>query len=204
MRVRELSIDGVFEFVPRKFPDSRGSFTAPYQEDAFIAAVGRPLRLAQANSSVSRRGVIRGVHFADVPPGQAKYIHCTRGSVLDVVVDLRTGSPTFGRHDTVRLDADSCNAVYVPEGIGHGFLALEDDTVVSYLCSEGYRPGHEHGVNPLDTELALPWPDDVPLVLSDKDREAPSLREAGAAGLLPDYATCLEYYRRPRLPAELS
>ncbi|APU17283.1 MULTISPECIES: dTDP-4-dehydrorhamnose 3,5-epimerase family protein [Actinoalloteichus] len=203
MRVRELSIDGIFEFIPRKFPDSRGSFAAPYQEDVFTEAVGHPLRLGQANNSVSRRGAIRGVHFADVPPGQAKFVYCTRGSILDVAVDLRVGSPTFGHHDTVRLDAESSNSVYLPEGIGHALLALDDDTVVSYLCSEGYRPGHEHGVNPLDPELKLPWPSDIPLLLSDKDRDAPSLNEALAAGLLPDHQTCLEHYGRQRTMVEL-
>ncbi|AOS65408.1 dTDP-4-dehydrorhamnose 3,5-epimerase [Actinoalloteichus hymeniacidonis] len=204
MRVQELSIDGAFEFIPTKFPDQRGSFTAPYQEDVFAEAVGYPLRLAQANNSVSRRGVIRGLHFADVPPGQSKYVYCAQGSALDVVVDLRVGSPTFGKFDTVRLDTESPRAVFIPEGLGHAFLALEDDTVVSYLCSTGYRPGHEHGVNPLDPELGLPWPADVPPVLSEKDEQAPSLSEAKSTGLLPDYQECLARYASLRAEANQS
>ncbi|GGM32697.1 dTDP-4-dehydrorhamnose 3,5-epimerase [Longimycelium tulufanense] len=198
MEVRALSISGAYEFAPPTFPDDRGEFTAPYQGPVFVEAVGHPLRLAQSNVSVSRRGVIRGVHFADVPPGQAKYIYCPRGALLDVVVDIRVGSPTFGRWESVRLDSREYRAMYLAEGLGHVFIALEDDTVASYLCSEGYNPGREHGINPLDPELGLPWPQDLEPVLSDKDRDAPSLAEAVESGLLPRYEDCLAYYEKLR------
>ncbi|MFD9735575.1 dTDP-4-dehydrorhamnose 3,5-epimerase family protein [Umezawaea sp. NPDC059074] len=198
MRVRETKILGSWEFTPKAFPDDRGVFAAPFQEAAFLDAVGHPLRLAQTNHSTSRRGTIRGVHFADVPPGQAKYVYCPRGALLDVVVDLRVGSPTFGEHDVVRLDSTALNALYVAEGIGHAFIALEDDTTMTYLCSEGYNPTGEHGVNPLCPELAIPWPADVAQILSERDTAAPTLSEALAAGLLPDFEECQAWYAKLR------
>lgn len=200
MEVRTLGIDGAWEFRPPAFPDRRGLFVAPFQEEAFLTATGHPLHLAQTNHSVSACGVLRGVHFADVPPGQAKYVYCPRGSLLDVVVDVRIGSPTFGRHEAVRLDAQACHALYLAEGLGHAMMALQDDTVLAYLCSTGYNPGAEHGIDPLDPELALPWPRDVTPVLSEKDAAAPGLAAARDSGLLPNYATCQEHYRQLRSP----
>ena len=198
MQFRRLSVPDAFEFSPRAFPDDRGLFVAPFQEDVFRAAVSHPLRLGQANHSVSRRGTIRGIHFADTPPGQAKYIYCPRGSLLDVVVDIRVGSPTFGQWDSVVLDSREFRAMYLAEGLGHGFVALEDDTVMSYFCSEPYNPTGEHGITPLDPALDLPWPAEIEQVLSDKDRTAPTLAEAEARGLLPMYADCVAYYDKLR------
>jgi dTDP-4-dehydrorhamnose 3,5-epimerase len=198
VEIRELTIAGVFEFIPPAFADNRGMFASPYQEQALVKATGRSMRVAQTNHSISRRGTIRGVHFADVPPSQAKYIYCPRGSLLDVVVDIRVGSPTFGRWDAVKLDAGACHGLFVPEGIGHSFVALEDDTSMNYLCSEGYNPSGEHGINPLDPALGLPWPADLEQVLSPKDLEAPTLAEAEAAGILPRYEDCLAYYEKLR------
>ncbi|GAA3844149.1 dTDP-4-dehydrorhamnose 3,5-epimerase [Saccharothrix violaceirubra] len=192
MQARELKISGAFEFTPSVFPDDRGFFVAPFQESAFLKAVGHPLRVAQTNHSQSRRGVIRGVHYADTPPGQSKYVHCPRGRLLDVVVDIRVGSPTFGEWDAVVLEASRFNAVYVPEGLGHALMALEDDTVTSYLCSEGFNPVAERGLDPLS--LGLPWPADVEPVLSGKDASAPTLADALAQGLLPTYEACTDWY----------
>lgn len=194
MQVRELSVPGAFEFTPQVFPDERGLFVAPFQEPAFIDAVGHKLRVAQVNHSVSGRGVIRGVHVVDTPPGQAKYVYCSKGALLDMVVDVRVGSPTFGAVDSVLLDAESYRGVYLSEGLGHAFVALTDDTRMAYVCSTGYNPRAERGINPLDTELALPWPSDIEPVLSDKDRDAPSLRAARDAGLLPNYEACVAWY----------
>jgi dTDP-4-dehydrorhamnose 3,5-epimerase len=154
--------------------------------------------MRQANCSVSRRGSLRGVHFADVPPGQAKYVTCLRGSVIDVVVDIRTGSPTFGRSAVNRLDDRTRRAVYLAEGLGHGFLALSDEAVVVYLASEPYVPDREHGVHPLDPALGIEWPRGIEPVLSPKDAAAPSLAEAERAGLLPSYADCLAYQEKLR------
>ena len=188
-----MAVPGAWRFTPPVFPDARGLFVAPYQARHVAAAVGHGLEVAQANTSVSRRGVLRGIHYADVPPGQAKYVHCVAGAVLDVVVDIRVGSPTYGRWDAVRLDPATMSAVYLSEGLGHAFLALEDHTVTTYLCSTPYDPTAEHGVDPLDPALDLPWERYVArddLVLSDKDRCAPTLAQAREAGILPTAEAC--------------
>ena len=186
MKVRPLTIEGAWECTPVQHRDQRGTFLEWYRFDALAAAVGRPLELAQANLSTSARGVVRGIHFADVPPGQAKYVTCMSGAVLDVVVDLRVGSPTFGAWESVLLDDEERRAVYLAEGLGHAFCALTDGATVAYLCSSTYRPEHEHGVDPLDPALGITWPADPPL-LSGKDAQAPSLAGALAAGLLPQW-----------------
>ncbi|MFJ1610595.1 dTDP-4-dehydrorhamnose 3,5-epimerase family protein [Streptomyces sp. NPDC088253] len=192
MRISELSIAGAFEIAPQLHGDQRGLFTEWYRFDRLAEAVGRPLRLAQANLSLSARGVVRGIHFADVPPGQAKYVSCVRGAVLDVVVDLRSGSPTLGCWQGIRLDDVERHAVYLPEGLGHGFCALTDDATLAYLCSTTYRPAGEHAIHPLDPDLGIEWPADAP-VLSARDAAAPSLAEAVARGMLPSYDACLAY-----------
>jgi dTDP-4-dehydrorhamnose 3,5-epimerase len=190
VKIRPLTIEGAFEVTPVQHLDDRGSFLEWYRFDALAAAVGHPLDLAQANLSTSARGVIRGIHYADVPPGQAKYVTCVAGEVLDVVVDIRVGSPTFGAWEAVPLDDRDRRAVYVAEGLGHAFCALTEGATVSYLCSTTYRPGHEHGLNPLDPALGIAWPVAEP-VLSTKDLAAPTLAEAGAAGRLPRYGDYL-------------
>jgi len=173
-------------------------FAAPFQGEAFVEAVGYPLRLAQTNHSVSRRGTIRGVHFADVPPSQAKYVYCPAGALLDVVVDIRVGSPTFGRWEAVELNSEKFNAIYISEGLGHSFMALTDDTAMAYICSEPFNPRGEHGVTPMDPALGLPWPSDIEPILSEKDLAAPTLAEAEASGLLPSYADCMAYQDKLR------
>lgn len=192
MKIRPLGIEGAWEITPQQHGDPRGLFMEWYRFDRLAEAVGHPLRLAQGNLSVSARGVVRGIHFADVPPGQAKYVTCVRGAVLDVVVDLRVGSPTFGRWEGVRLDDVDRRAVYLGEGLGHGFCALTDDATLSYLCSTTYNPAGEHAVHPLDPELGIEWPVDEPQ-LSARDAAAPSLARARETGLLPDHATCRSY-----------
>jgi dTDP-4-dehydrorhamnose 3,5-epimerase len=198
VKVLELAVPDAFAVHPRQFHDDRGVFLEWYRHEALTEAVGHPLDLAQANCSVSRRGSVRGIHYADVPVGQAKYVTCLRGAVLDVIVDIRVGSPTFGTWDAVRLDEQERNAVYVAEGLGHGFAALTEDATVVYLCSSVYSPTAEHGLNPLDTELAIEWPAAVPPLLSEKDTGAPSLTEAREAGALPDYEACRAFYESLR------
>jgi dTDP-4-dehydrorhamnose 3,5-epimerase len=192
MKITPLSIPGAWKIAPQLHGDPRGLFTEWYRFDRLAEAVGHPLDLAQANLSVSAAGVVRGVHFADVPPGQAKYVTCVRGAVLDVVVDLRVGSPSFGTWEFVRLDETERHAVYLGEGLGHGFCALTDDATLTYLCSAAYNPTGEHAVHPLDPELGIAWPAETPL-LSARDDAAPSLAEALASGLLPDYGACNDY-----------
>jgi dTDP-4-dehydrorhamnose 3,5-epimerase len=196
VEIRPLAIEGALELTPRQFGDDRGVFLEWFKDEAFTEAVGHRLDLRQANCSVSAAGVLRGLHFADVPPGQAKYVTCATGAVLDVVVDVRVGSSTFGHWDAVLLDDVDRRATYLAEGLGHAFLSLEDASTVLYLCSAPYAPGHEHGVHPLDPALGIDWPtttrDGQPLTprLSDKDAAAPTLREAMDAGLLPSYEEC--------------
>ena len=190
MQIQELNVPGSYLFTPAVHDDDRGSFLEWFRADLFTEATGHGLTPAQANWSTSRRGVVRGIHFSDVPPGQAKYVTCVRGAVLDVIVDLRVGSPTFGTHASVRLGEDERRAVYLAEGLGHGFCALTDDATVLYLCSTPYAPGREHGVHPLDPDLALPWPADLEPQLSPKDAQAPGIAQARADGLLPRFEAC--------------
>jgi dTDP-4-dehydrorhamnose 3,5-epimerase len=192
MKLVPLSIAGAWEVLPEQHGDGRGLFLEWYRFDRLAEAAGHPMRLAQANMSVSARGVVRGIHFADVPPGQAKYVTCVRGAVFDVVVDLRVGSPTFGQWEHILLDETDRRAVYIGEGLGHGFCSLSEDATLTYLCSETYAPGREHGVHPLDPDLAIAWPAEAP-VLSDRDAAAPSLAQARADGLLPDNGQCLRW-----------
>lgn len=192
MKIRPLAFEGAYEITPDIRGDDRGVFLEWYRFDHLAAEVGHPLRLAQANISVSAKDVIRGIHYADVPPGQAKYVTCTRGALLDVIVDIRVGSPTFGQWDSVLLDDVDRRCVYVAEGLGHGFCALTDDATLTYLCSATYNPTGERSVNPLDPDLAIEWPAEV-AQLAPRDLSAPSLAEARRDGLLPDYATCREY-----------
>lgn len=195
MQIRELSIPGAFEVTPVQWRDDRGVFLEWYRFDLLSEVVGHPLDLRQANTSVSRRGVVRGIHFADIPRGQAKYVTVPRGAVFDFVVDLRVGSPMFGKWESVRLDDVDHRAMYLSEGLGHAFVALTDDATVSYLVSDTYNPSGEHGIDPFDAEIALVFPfEPNELVLSPKDGEAPSFAEAKASGLLPTIEQAQSYY----------
>ncbi|MFF0816197.1 dTDP-4-dehydrorhamnose 3,5-epimerase family protein [Rhodococcus sp. NPDC003318] len=193
MEFRELSIAGAWEITPRQFGDDRGVFLEWFKDSAFREAAGKPLDLKQANCSVSAAGVLRGVHFTDNPPGQAKYVTCVRGAFLDVIVDLRVGSPTFGQWDSVLLDDADRRAVYLSEGLGHAILSLEDHSTVMYLCSIEYTPALDRDLSPLDPDLAIDWPthgrDGTPLTyqLSEKDSAAPSLADLLAADVLPRF-----------------
>lgn len=186
----------VLDLVPHG--DARGRFTEWYRADALSQALGYALPLAQANHSVSARGVLRGVHFALVPPGQAKYVYCPEGRVLDVVVDVRVGSPTFGAHDSVVLDSERPRATFLAEGLGHAFVSLAERSSVTYLLSAPYDPQREFGVDPLDPDLGLPWPADVEFHLSAKDAEAPTLAQARDECLLPTMAECTARYAELR------
>ena len=194
MEFTPLAIEGAFVVTPRQFPDDRGVFLESFRGDKLAEHLGHRLDVVQTNVSVSSRGTVRGIHFADVPPSQAKYITCLGGSLVDYVVDLRVGSPTFGRWESVRLDTVDRRAVYLAEGLGHAFMALEDDTTAMYLCSAAYNPQREHGIHPLDPEVGLTFPAGLEPLLSPKDSAAPGLVEAREDGLLPSYAACQEFY----------
>ena len=196
MEFRPLAIDGAWEVTPRQFPDDRGVFLESFRGDKLAEQLGHRLDVVQTNVSVSSRGTVRGIHFADVPPSQAKYVTVLSGSLLDFIVDLRVGSPTFGQWDSVLLDPLDRRAVYLAEGLGHAFVALEDDTTALYLCSAAYTPEREHGIHPLDPDVGLILPAGLEPLLSPKDAAAPTLAQAQQQGLLPSYAACQELYSR--------
>ena len=195
MQIEPMAVPDAWLCTPRVFGDDRGTFLEWFRGDALAAVTGRRFDVLQANHSISRRGTVRGLHFADVPPGQAKYVYCPSGAILDVVVDLRTGSPTFGAVDSVVLDSVDRRGVFISEGLGHAFCALADDTAVTYLVSTTYDPAVERTVSPTDPALALPWPTDLgELTLSAKDVEGPTLAEAERLGLLPSLSACRAHY----------
>jgi dTDP-4-dehydrorhamnose 3,5-epimerase len=143
--------------------------------------------------------VLRGIHFADVPPGQAKYVTCVAGSIIDVIVDLRVGADSFGAWEAITLDDARRQAVYLPEGMGHAFVATSQQATVVYMCSEVYNPAAEHTVDPFDSELAIDWADLLgsdDFTTSERDGRAPSLAAARTDRLLPDYEDCRALYGR--------
>lgn len=199
MNIRELKIAGAWEFTPQQFPDERGLFAEVFKGSEFEKVVGHKLDLRQANTSVSKAGTVRGIHFADVPPSQAKYVMCPSGAVLDFAVDIRVGSPTFGQWDSVLLDDVDRRAIYLSEGLGHVFVALADNSTVVYMCSAPYAPGREHGINPLCEQVGIEYPkldragNPLELLLSPKDTDAPCLEDAKNSGLLPTWEACQQY-----------
>lgn len=195
MLIRELSIPGAFVVEPRIFGDDRGSFLEWFRADRAAEAFGRRVDVMQANTSVSARGVVRGIHYADVPLGQAKYVTVASGRIIDYIVDIRVGSPTFGAVEAVELDSSDRRAVFLAEGLGHAFVSLQDDTVVSYLVTDIFRPEREHGISPTDPAVGLEFPmADAELLLSEKDLAAPIFAEAQAAGALPTWEACQARY----------
>jgi len=196
MDIKVLKIEGSYEITPRQFPDDRGLFLESFRGDHLAEVIGHRLDIIQTNVSVSSRGTIRGVHYADLPPSQAKYVTALSGSFIDFVIDIRVGSPTFGQWESVLLDTVDRRAIYLAEGLGHAICCLEDNSTVMYLCSTTYNPGREHGIHPLDPQLGLATavPEGLTPVLSAKDAAAPTLSEAAAQGLLPRYDDCVRFY----------
>ncbi len=195
MQIRELSIPDAYEVSPVQHADDRGLFLEWYRSDRLEEATGRSLALRQANTSVSRKGVVRGIHYADIPIGQAKYVTALRGAVLDFVIDIRVGSPTFGQWDSVVLDDVDRKAIFISEALGHAFIALTDHTVVSYLVTDTFTPAREHGLSPVDAQIALEFPSELGApVLSEKDVAAPTLLEAAASGKLPTWDDARAFY----------
>jgi dTDP-4-dehydrorhamnose 3,5-epimerase len=188
MEFRELAIPGAWEITPQVHRDNRGDTFEWFTAGGFTELSGHRLSLGQANCSISAAGVLRGLHFAQLPPSQAKYLTCVTGSVFDVVVDIRVGSPTYGQWDSVLLDDIDRRSIYLSEGLAHGFLSLRDDSTVMYLCSTPYAPQREHTIAATDPGIGIEWP--IPadqLTLSDRDAAAPSLADVRAAGLLPTW-----------------
>lgn len=197
--VRELAVTGAWEITPKLHGDSRGAFFEWFTEQGFAEMTGHRFDMRQANCSVSSAGTLRGLHFAQLPPSQAKYVTCVRGSVFDVVVDIRVGSPTFGQWDSVLLDDVHRRSVYLSEGLAHGFLSLQDESTVMYLCSTPYAPDREHTICATDPAIGIEWP--LPagaLLLSERDAVAPSLEEVRAAGILPTWSEAQDFLKSLR------
>jgi dTDP-4-dehydrorhamnose 3,5-epimerase len=188
-----MGIQGAFVFSPVRHEDSRGHFEESFKLSSLNKELGLGFEVKQVNQSTSAKGVIRGIHFADNPPGQAKYVSCLKGAIWDVVVDLRTDSPTFAKWEGVEVSAANGKSVLIAEGLGHGFLSLEDESVVSYLCSEEYNPKTERQINPLDKDLDIDFLGFgskfgvEEFLLSEQDKKAQGFKEALESGLLPDF-----------------
>lgn len=175
MEVIKTDIEGPLIIEPKVFGDARGYFFESFSQREFDAKVGE-LRFVQDNESCSRRGVMRGLHFQMPPFTQAKLVRCVRGVVLDVAVDIRRGSPTYGRHVAVELTEDNHRQFFVPKGFAHGFSVLSDVAVFQYKCDEFYHPEADAGISILDESLGIDWR--IPLeeaVLSEKDIRHPLL-----------------------------
>ncbi|MCF8550237.1 MAG: dTDP-4-dehydrorhamnose 3,5-epimerase [Pontimonas sp.] len=186
MEITPLAISGAYSIANTLHRDDRGEFVEWFRADRLHDDTGLSFHTVQANLSVSEKGTVRGIHYADVPPGQAKYVMCVAGAIRDFVIDIRVGSPTFGTWASVDLDATSRNAVVLDVGLGHAFVALEPNTVVTYLVTDVYKPHAEHAINPLDSDVALEFPlADSALLLSPKDQAAPTLAQASQEGRLP-------------------
>lgn len=169
-------IDGPILVTPKVFTDSRGLFFETYKRSEFIAG-GISDEFVQTNASRSARDVLRGLHYQLPPYGQAKLVRCVQGAIYDVAVDIRRGSPGFGRWVAQELSEDNRAMLYVPEGFAHGFLALSDDAEVNYMISSEYHPTSERGIIWNDPEIGIHWPVEQPL-LSEKDLVFPGLRDA--------------------------
>ncbi|MBB5204343.1 dTDP-4-dehydrorhamnose 3,5-epimerase [Inhella inkyongensis] len=178
MNVIETALPGVLILEPRVFGDARGFFTESWNEARFNAAVGSSVRFVQDNHSRSSRGVLRGLHFQRAPHAQGKLVRCVAGSVLDVAVDLRAGSPSFGRWVGVELSADNHRQLWIPAGFGHGFLTLSDSADFLYKTTDYYAPECEGVVRWDDPDIGIAWPNiGEAFTLADKDAKAPLLKD---------------------------
>ena len=186
MKLTPLGIDGAWLAESPVWSDDRGFFREWFKSEDVKAATGREFGIEQANISLSSAGTLRGIHYSIAPRGQAKWITCVSGSIQDVIVDIRPDSKTFGNWIEVELRGDSGKAVLISEGLGHGFLALEDNTAVAYLVSTPFSPTDEFEINPLDEKIGVKWGMDLKsLKISGKDKIAPTLAERLASGELP-------------------
>jgi len=186
MKLTPLGIEGVWLAESPVWSDDRGFFREWFKSEDIKKETGRDFGIEQANISLSSRGTLRGIHYSIAPRGQAKWITCVAGSIKDVIVDIRPDSKSLGQWIEVELRGDSGKAVLISEGLGHGFLALEDNTAVAYLVSTPFSPTHEYEINPLDEKIAINWGMEISeLKISDKDSAAPSLSELKSRNLLP-------------------
>ena len=178
MQVIKTALKGVLIIEPRIFNDARGYFFESYNKKAFDEAIGRKVDFVQDNESMSSRGVMRGLHFQRPPYTQAKLVRCVRGRVLDVAVDIRKGSPTYGQHVAVELSEENHRQFFVPRGFAHGFAVLSDVAVFQYKCDNYYAPEADGGLSIADESLGIDWQlDPSEALLSDKDMKHPLLKD---------------------------
>jgi dTDP-4-dehydrorhamnose 3,5-epimerase len=194
MKVHPLKISGSWKIEFQKFEDNRGFFYESFKAEEFKQLIGRNFDIKQTNTSSSSKGSVRGIHYALVPPSQAKLVQCQRGSIKDYVIDIRIGSPTFGQFEAIDLDEKSVSAIFIEEGLAHAFVALENNTIVTYYVSEKYNPEREKGINPFDKTLNILWPE-IDLILSEKDKVAISLEQAKSQGILTTYDECKKFIK---------
>jgi dTDP-4-dehydrorhamnose 3,5-epimerase len=184
--LQELSIEGAYLATHKVFPDERGLFREWFKADE-IATVDSAFSVQQANYSKSKQWVIRGIHYSLAPEGQSKVVTCASGSILDVLIDLRLDSPTYLKVEYIELSEDSGSVVYIPSGVGHGFIVESETASVVYLTSSGYSPEFEKAICPTDPALGIKWP--LPTseagTISKADTEAPTLIQARESGNLP-------------------
>jgi len=186
MELTPLGIDGVWLAKSPVWSDDRGFFREWFKSADVKNTTGREFGIEQANISLSSRGTLRGIHYSIAPRGQAKWITCVSGSIKDVIVDIRPNSPTFGKWMEMKLSGSSEQSVFISEGLGHGFLALEDNTAVAYLVSTPFSPTDEFEIKPLDEKIGINWGMDLSeLKISEKDKNAPTLAERLTEGKLP-------------------
>lgn len=177
MEVINTGIEGVVIIEPRIFRDTRGYFFESYSKREFDEKV-RPVDFVQDNESCSTRGVMRGLHFQRPPFAQSKLVRCAKGAVLDVAVDIRKGSPTYGRHVSVELTEENHRQLFIPRGFAHGFAVLSDIAVFQYKCDNYYAPQADGGISIADTSLGIDWRiDPATAILSEKDTRHPLLRD---------------------------
>ena len=191
MGAKELKIKGSWEISLEHFIDKRGSFFESFRLNSLENIIGRKFDIKQSNTSISRAGSILGIHFAQVPPSQAKYIQCQKGSILDFVIDVRVGSPTFRQHVGIELNSKTPKAIFIEEGLAHAFIALEDYTIVTYFVNQYFNPTNEKAINPLDPEISINW-GNLKYLISEKDKNAKTLSEMQELGHLPIYKDCLK------------
>jgi dTDP-4-dehydrorhamnose 3,5-epimerase len=186
MELTPLGIEGAWLAESPVWSDERGFFREWFKSEDIERATGKKFLIEQANISLSSKGTLRGIHYSIAPRGQAKWVTCVAGSIKDVIVDIRPESKTFGEWIEVVLSGSSGKAVFISEGLGHGFVALEDNTAVAYLVSTPFSPAHEFEVNPLDEKIGINWGIELSeLKISDKDKNAPTLAERLTEGKLP-------------------
>lgn len=178
MNVIKTDIEGVVVIEPEVFGDERGYFFESFNAECFLAETGIDVAFVQDNESRSKRGVLRGLHFQREPYAQAKLVRVVQGRVIDVAVDIRSGSPTFGKYVATELSGENHRQMFIPKGFAHGYVVLEDDTVFQYKCDEYYHPESEAGIAWNDPQIGIEWPlSEDEIILSDKDRKHLTLKE---------------------------